>query len=299
MTFKSGYVAIVGRPNVGKSTLLNAILGERLAIVTAKPQTTRHRITGIYNDDESQIVFLDTPGYHKSNKTLNQMMMEIVDSVIKDADVVCLMVDAIKGDYEIEQSLFSRIGADRCIVVANKADQLERDKFDEIAASFRDDWGVQEFMFLSALKEQGVGTLIQAFKEQLPIGEPFYPTDIYTDHVVRFIAAEIIREQVFLQMHEEIPYSAAVEIEEFKDPTPENAITKIRAAIVVERESQKGMVIGKGGARIKDIGTNARKKIEELVDGKVFLELRVRVQKDWTKDKNAIKRLGYSTQLDD
>ncbi|MFH1830164.1 MAG: GTPase Era [Pseudomonadota bacterium] len=298
MSFKSGYVAIVGRPNVGKSTLLNAILGERLAIVTAKPQTTRHRITGIYNDEDSQIVFLDTPGYHKSNKPLNQVMLEIVDAVIRDADVICLMIDAASTDHEIEQSLFSRIGADRCIVVANKADQLERGKFDEIAGRFRDDWGVKEFMFLSALKGQGVGTLIQIFKEQLPDGEPFYPDDIYTSHAVRFIAAEIIREEVFLQMHEEIPYSAAVEIEEFKDPTPDNAITRIRAAVVVERESQKGMVIGKNGARIKEIGTNARKKIEELVDGKVFLDLRVRVEKDWTKDKNAIKRLGYSTQLD-
>ncbi len=299
MAFKSGYVAIIGRPNVGKSTLLNAILGEKLAIVTPKPQTTRHRITGIYNDDQSQIVFLDTPGYHKSNKPLNQVMMEIVDSVINDADVICLMVDAISGDYEIEHSLFSRIGADRCIVVANKADNLDRNKFDEIAKGFRDEWGVKEFMFLSALKQQGIGTLIQAFKDRLPEGEPFYPDDIYTSHAVRFIAAEIIREEVFLQMHEEIPYSAAVEIEEFKDPTPDNGMTRIRASIVVERDSQKAMVIGKGGARIKDIGTAARKKIEALVAGKVFLDLRVRVQKDWTKDKSAIKRLGYSDQIND
>lgn len=299
MAFKSGYVAIIGRPNVGKSTLLNAILGERLAIVTAKPQTTRHRITGIYNDEQSQIVFLDTPGYHKSGKPLNQVMLEIVDSVIHDADIICLMVEAESSDYEIERSLFSRIGADRCIVVANKADNLKRDKFDEIAKSLRDEWGVKEFMFLSALKEQGIGTLIQSFKERLPDGEPFYPVDIYTSHAVRFIAAEIIREQVFLQMSEEIPYSAAVEIEEFKDPTPDNEITRIRASIVVERASQKAMVIGKGGARIKDIGTKARKKIEELVDNKVFLELRVRVQKDWTKDKSAIRRLGYSDQIHD
>lgn len=298
MKFRSGFVAIIGRPNVGKSTLLNAILGERLAAVTKKPQTTRHRILGIYNEDDCQIVFLDTPGYHKSGKTLNRMMNEIVDKVIGDADVVCLMVDASSDDHALEKGLFKRIGKERCLLVANKADELDRAKYAERALEFRDGWGIDEIFFISALKEEGVKTLVGALKERMPEGEPFYPDDIYTSHPVRFIAAEIIREEVFLQMQQEIPYSAAVEIEEFKDPKEEGDITRIRASIIVERDTQKSMVIGKGGKRIKQIGMKSRRKIEELVDGKVFLDLNVKVVKDWTKDANTIRRLGYSTQLE-
>jgi GTPase len=298
MTFKAGFVALIGRPNVGKSTLLNAILGERLAIVTPKPQTTRHRITGILNEEEAQIVFLDTPGYHRSEKPLNQVMNEIVDSVIEDADVVCLMVEAGNPDPEIERGLFARIGAERCILILSKADLVNRNRFDAIAAEFRDSWGARELLILSALKNEGVTSLIAALAERLPEGEPFFPRDSYTSHPVRFIAAEIIREQVFLQMHEEIPYATAVDIEEFHDATPSDPITRIKATIIVERESQKGMVIGRGGQRIRTIGTRARAEIEKLVDGKVFLELRVSVEKDWTKDREKIRRLGYATQLE-
>lgn len=298
MAFKSGFVAIIGRPNVGKSTLLNSILGERLAAVTQKPQTTRHKISGIYNSDDAQIVFLDTPGYHRSRKPLNQVMNEIVDSVIADADVVCLMLEATERDLHMEKGLFDRIGADRCIVVANKSDLVNPAHFEELSAHFRNEWKAKEMVFISALTGEGVVALIKALKERLPEGEPFYPTDIYTSHPVRFIAAEIIREEVFLQMQQEIPYSAAVEIEDFKDPKEGDDITRIRASIVVERDTQKGMVIGKRGERIKEIGTKARRKIEDLVGGKVFLELNVRVEKDWTKDDRKIRELGYSTQLE-
>ena len=298
MAFRSGFVAIIGRPNVGKSTLMNAALGERLAIVTPKAQTTRHRITGIYNGDSSQIVFLDTPGYHSSDKPLNKVMIEIVDSVIDDADLVCLMLDASMADHAVEHELFDRIGAERCILVANKADLVDRSKLGGIAAGFRDAWKATELIFVSALSNLGVDELIRAIIERLPEGEPFFPPDSYTSHPVRFLAAEIIRKQLFLKMHQEIPYSSAVEIDEFKDPRREGDITRIRASIVVERESQKGMVVGKGGALIKKIGTAARSEIEELVGGKVFLDLRVRVEKDWTKNPKAIKKLGYNTQLE-
>lgn len=298
MAFKCGYAAIVGRPNVGKSTLLNAILGERLAIVTPKPQTTRHRIVGIHQAPDAQIIFLDTPGYHRSRKPLNQAMNDIVDAVIGDADVVCLMIEAGQEDVDIERGLFERIGAGRAILVLNKCDRVRRERYDALAHFFRDGWGVRELVILSALKNQGVITLVNAIREQLPEGPPLYPDDIYTEHPVRFIAAELIREQVFLQMHQEIPYAAAVEIEEFRDPTSEKPLTTIRAAIVVEKESQKAMVIGKGGRRIKEIGRRARQKIEELVGGKVFLDLHVRVEKDWTKDRDRIRRLGYSTQME-
>jgi GTP-binding protein Era len=297
MPFKSGYAALIGRPNVGKSTLLNAIIGERLAVVTPKPQTTRHRITGILNEENAQIVFLDTPGYHRSAKPLNRAMNDIVDAVIGDADVICLMVEAGQTDTEIEKGLFDRIGKERAVVVVNKCDKISREKYDAIAAGFREGWGARELVILSALKNMGVATLVDAIKARLPEGPALFPFDSYTEHPVRFLAAELIREQVFLQMQQEIPYSAAVEIEEFTDATKEKAITMIRAAIVVEKESQKGMVIGKGARRIKEIGKKARLAIQELVGGKVFLELNVRVEKDWTKDRDKIAKLGYSKQM--
>lgn len=289
MTIKIGYVALIGRPNVGKSTLLNAILGESLAIVTPKPQTTRHRINGILNLNDAQIVFLDTPGYHKSGKPLNIVMNEVVDEVINDVDVVCLMVEAGQKETEIEKSLFDRIGAERCVLVINKADQLARSGYDELAKRYRDEWGVEELMILSALKNEGVATLIDRLKERMPEGEPLFPDDSYTTHNMRFIASELIREQVFLQMQQEIPYSTTVEIEEYKDASEENPVTRIKAAIIVDKESQKGMVVGKGGARIKEIGKRTRMKIEEIIGGKVYIELHVKVVENWTKNAAKIR----------
>lgn len=294
-TFKSGYVALIGRPNVGKSTLINAIVGEKLAIVTPKPQTTRHKISGIYNDPSAQIVFLDTPGFHESKKPLNQAMNEIVSFVIADADIVCLMIDARDSDADIERGLFDRVGVDRSIVVLNKCDLIGRERFDALARRFRDEWGARELAIISALKNEGVKTLVDAIKERLPEGEALFPDDIYTEHPVRFIAGEMIREQVFLQMHEEIPYSTAVQIEEFRDATEEKPITRVVASIIVEKESQKGMVIGKGGARIKAIGKNSRIEIERLIGGKVYLELNVRVEDGWTKDREKIGKFGIAS----
>jgi len=293
MTFKSGYVALIGQPNVGKSTLLNALLGERLAIVTNKPQTTRHRITGILNEDDCQIIFLDTPGYHESSKPLNQAMLEVVDAVMGDADVMCVMVEPGSPDPNLDRHLFERAGKDRTIVVINKADKVSKAEFQAMAESYRDKWGAKEVIVMSALKDLGVASLIDAIKERLPEGPAYYPQDDYTDHNMRFIASELIREEVFKQMQQEIPYSTAVTIDSYKEPREGQKITEIAATIVVERESQKGMVIGKKGARIKQIGKLARAKIEEMIGGQVFLELNVRVQKDWTKDDARLKELGY------
>lgn len=296
--FKSGYVALIGRPNAGKSTLTNAIVGETLSIVTKKPQTTRHRICGILTDEEAQIILIDTPGYHRSQKPLNVVMNEVVEAVMGDADIVCLMVSASQKSFDIEKGLFEKIGPEKCVLVVNKSDLVMRDRFDEIAARFRDVWGVREMVILSALKGDGVGHLIEVIKERLPEGPEYFPRDLYTDHSVRFLVAELIRRQLFLQLHEEIPYSTAVEIDEFKDATEEDHITRIRASIVVDKESQKGMVIGKKGERIKEIGKRSRLDIEELVDGKVFLELQVRIEKNWTKDSRKIKDLGYTDHTD-
>ncbi len=291
MTFHSGYVALVGRPNAGKSTLLNALLGERVAIVTPKAQTTRHRITGIHTDESAQIVFLDTPGFHESSKPLNRLMNEIVDAVIDDADIVCLLVEADRDDREVERELFARIGPEKGIVIVNKADLVPRERFEAIAQAIHDEWGAREVVVLSALKDEGVTTLLGLLAERLPEGPAFFPEEYYTDHPTRFLAAELIREELFLQMQQEIPYSTAVEIESFQEPEEEGGLTRIAATIIVEKESQKAMVIGKGGKRIKSIGTRARAKIEELVGGQVFLELFVKVVKDWTKDDAAVRRI--------
>lgn len=293
MTFKSGYVALIGQPNVGKSTLLNAILGERLAIVTPKPQTTRHRITGILNEDDYQIIFLDTPGYHVSDKPLNQAMLEVVDSVMGDADVLCVMVEPGSPDPDLDHRLFERAGSERAIVVINKADKVKKGEFQKMAEAYRDKWGAKEVVVISALENLGVASLIDAIKERLPEGPAYFPQDDFTDLNMRFIASELIREEVFKQMQQEIPYSTAVTIDSYKDPREGQRITEIAATIVVERDSQKGMVIGKKGARIKAIGKAARAKIEEMIDGQVFLELNVRVEKNWTKDDKRLKELGY------
>lgn len=293
MTFKSGFVALIGQPNVGKSTLLNALLGERLAIVTPKPQTTRHRITGILNEDDCQIIFLDTPGYHESSKPLNQAMLEVVDAVMNDADVMCVMVEPGSPDPKLDRRLFERAKAERTIVVINKADTVSKSEFQKMAERYRDEWGAKEVVVISALKDLGVASLIDAIKERLPEGPAYFPQDEYTDLNMRFIVAELIREEVFTQMQQEIPYSAAVTIDRYHEPRVGERITEIAATIVVERESQKGMVIGKKGARIKAIGKAARVKIEELVEGQVFLELNVRVEKNWTKDDTRLKELGY------
>ena len=291
MVFKSGYVAIVGLPNVGKSTLLNAIIGEQVAIVTSKPQTTRHRISGILNTNKSQVVFLDTPGFHSSPKQLNQVMLEVIGKVISDADVICVMVEPRSEQPELEEVLWNKVKSDKAIVVINKSDTIEKREFDSIGKRIHEEWGAEEIVILSALKREGVAELTQAIVARLPEGPPLFPQDQYTEQTLRFMAAEIIREQVFLQMHQEIPYGTAVQIEEFKEPRKEGEITKIRAVIVVEKDSQKGMLIGKRGVRIKEIGSKARQKIEEIVGSKIYLELFVRVEENWTKNPQKIREL--------
>lgn len=295
MIFKSGHVALVGQPNVGKSTLLNVLIGEQLAIVTPKAQTTRHRIVGILNREDSQIAFVDTPGFHKPFKPLNSAMVELVDRTIDDVDIVCLLIAPKLPLTTMDRQLFERIGADRCIVVVNKGDTIDARASDDVARKTHDEWGAKETIVISALHGLNVPFLVRTLVERLPEGEALYSTEGYTEHPVRFLVSEIIREQVFLQMGDEIPYTTTVEIDTFTDATDDDAITRIEAAVIVERESQKGMVIGKAGKRIKEIGTRARVKIEELVGEKVFLKLDVRVDEEWSSDPRKLREYGYIT----
>lgn len=291
MAFHCGYVAIVGQPNVGKSTLLNQILGEHLSIVTDKPQTTRHKITGILNRPAAQVIFLDTPGFHHSKKALNRAMLEEIEEGLQGADLYCLLAEPKTLHDGLNTELASRLDPLRTIVAINKCDTLRQDQFEKLAHEIHEAWGAKEVCLISALHGLGTQALVDSFIEKLPEGEALYPTDEPTQQTVRFLAAELIREELFLQMHQEIPYAASVVIDEFREPTTANPVTAIRATIVLEKESQKPMVIGQGGKRIKDIGTKGRLKIEGLVGTKVFLELYVKVEQDWTKDAGKVATL--------
>jgi GTP-binding protein Era len=284
---KSGYISIIGKPNSGKSTLLNKILGEELSIVTHKAQTTRQKIVGIHNVPGAQMIFLDTPGIHDSKKPINQYMMGVVDAAHKDADVICIVIDIT--DKDLTDLLDQKItDSENVIIVLNKLDLIMDRPWQSVADEYKTKFPKNEVVGISAKTGLGVDELVANLIEKLPEGEPFYPDDIYTEHPVRFLVAEIIREQVLLNMHQEVPYSVAVEIEDYKE---QETIHKIHAAVIVEKESQKRMIIGTGGKMIKKIGQTARVKIESLVGMKVFLKLFVKVEQNWTKDQKAIKRL--------
>ncbi len=297
MVFKSGYVALVGRPNAGKSTLLNVLLEEVLSIVTHKPQTTRHRITGIVNHDDAQIIFLDTPGIHESTKALNVAMNQVIDRVLEDADIICLLIPANSREFNFSSTLLKQLAGKRCIAVMTKSDLIQMNQYEAIATRIRAKLSIDEIIFISAQKKNGLDILFNSIKSHLPEGPKYFPEDVYTEQSTRFIVSELIREQVFLQLGQEIPYSCAVSIEMYEDPKHDSDLTRIHAAIVVERTSQKSMVIGKKGSRIKKIGERSREKIQDLIQGKVFLKLFVKVEKNWTKDDRQINDLGFSDQV--
>jgi len=302
MSFKSGFVAIIGRPNVGKSTLLNAILGEKIAIVSEKPQTTRNRIRGIKNTENCQIIFLDTPGIHEAKGYLNEFMVKEALSALEDVDVIIYLVEAIKKIKD-EEFIIQNLKKVKCPVILgiNKVDIVRKDNILPLIDEYSKAFPFKEIIPLSAMKGVGIDELLKIVIELLPEGPKYFPEDILTDQAERFIVAEIIREKVFELTRQEIPYSTAVVVEKFKEnpkkkPVPagiKRGIVSISATINVERDSQKGIIIGKGGTMLKEIGTRARMDIERLLGTKVFLELFVRVQKDWTKDKRALKEFGY------
>lgn len=290
---KSGYVAIIGRPNVGKSTLLNHLLGEKISITSPKPQTTRSQILGIKTLADAQIIYIDTPGLHEAEKkAVNRYMNRVARGVIPDADVVIFMVDATFWHKEDELVMKSLEGINKPILlVINKIDLL-KDKAHllPLIEKLKEKLDFKKIIPLSALKGENTQSLEKEICAYLPSGEAFYPEDQITDKSLRFQVAEIIREQLIRLTEQELPYTTAIEIEEFKE---ESKLTTIGAVIWVERPGQKVIVIGKGGAKLKKIGTAARKEIEDLLDTKVFLRLWVKIKEHWTDDEKALRGLGY------
>jgi GTPase len=287
---KSGYVSIFGRPNAGKSTLLNALLEEKLAIVSPKVQTTRHRIKGIMTADDYQIIFSDTPGIIEPQYKLQEKMMHAVKQALEDTDVALLLVDVNENLEEVHtifESLHLKVPA---IVVVNKSDTVKEEKKKEAVAFFIDKKYCSKIIAISALKNTSIKELIQLILKYLPEGMPFYGPDELTDLPTRFFAAELIREKIFFLYQEEIPYHTTVIVREFKEKT---TLVKIVADIIVQRESQKGILLGQGGKMIKQLGTEARKDIEQFLDRKVFLELFVKVRPKWRDNELMLREYGY------
>jgi GTP-binding protein Era len=293
--FKSGYATIAGAPNAGKSTLLNRILGEKISIISRKPQTTRNRILGVCHRPGAQIVFYDTPGIFIAKDPLNVKIVDTALGAIGDADVLLTVVDAAHPDPASEALLAEKIRGLKlpAILALNKIDLVaDKEKLLEIIAGWSARHTFEAVVPVSALDGTQVEELIAAIVKALPVGPPYFPEDTLTDATERFIAAELIREKIFRLTGEEIPYASAVTVEAFK-PDADKKRVNIEATIHLERDSQKGIIIGKGGAMLKRIGTEARQDIEKMTGSKVFLKLFVRVQKNWRKDTKAIERFGY------
>ena len=291
---KSGFVNIIGNPNVGKSTLMNALVGERLSIITSKAQTTRHRIMGIVNGEDFQIVYSDTPGILKPAYKLQESMMNFVHGAVDDADVILYVTDTIEQS-DRQEAIVERINRSGIptIVVINKIDLTTPDKLEALAAEWQSRLPEAVVIPVSAKEKIGMGGVLDAILERLPEGEPFYDKDTLTDKTLRFFASEIIREKILLNYDKEIPYCCEIEIDTYKE---EPTIDRISATIYVARTSQKGIVIGHKGERLKKVGQQAREDMERFLQKKVFLQLFVKVQEDWRNNERQLRRFGYDQQ---
>jgi len=290
MSHRAGFVNIIGKPNVGKSTLMNELVGEKLSIITSKKQTTRHRILGMVNEEEYQIIFSDTPGYLKPNYKLQESMMKFVEDALLDADVFLYITAADEQDEDddvVEKLKETEVPV---IVVINKMDLSDQKKIEKLYDAWQKKLPNAKVVPLSALHKFNVDNLFNLILELIPESPPYYPKDELTDKTMRFFVSEIIREKIFLNYQQEIPYSTEVIVDGYKE---EEKIIHIMAYIFVVRESQKGIILGHQGKAIKKAATAARLDIEEFVDKKVFLEIRVKVVKDWRDDPKKLKQFGY------
>jgi GTPase len=293
MPHRAGFAAIVGRPNVGKSTLLNALVGTKVAIVTPKPQTTRNRIVGIRTLPETQIAFLDTPGLHEARSLLNRRMVDVAQQTLGEADVVLFVVDAIAGVSPADRELATRLARLRAttIAVLNKRDRVRPPALLPAMAALGECLPGRDVFPASARTGEQVDAILAAVVAALPVGPRLYPEDEYTTETERFLVQETIREQLFLQTEEEVPYGTAVEVEEFA-AQPERNLLVLRATIVVDRPTHKGIVIGAEGRRLREIGRRARLELERLFGVRVFLELFVRVEEGWARNPRRLRELG-------
>lgn len=291
MAHRSGFVNIIGNPNVGKSTLMNAMVGEKLSIVTAKAQTTRHRIMGIVNGEDYQIVYSDTPGILKPNYRLQQNMMDFVDTAIGDADIILYVTDTVEKPDK-NQEYVQKLGKLECpvIVVVNKIDISSQDKVVKLLDYWKGQLPEATVIPASAQEKFNLDTILATVVEKLPVCPPWFDQDAFTDKNLRFFASEIIREQILLNYKEEIPYCCQVEIESFKEGSERYDIS---AVIYVMRDSQKGIIIGKGGSALKRTGTAARVEMEDFFQKKVFLQIFVKVDPDWRESRSELRKFGY------
>jgi GTP-binding protein Era len=291
--FKSGFVAIIGRPNVGKSTLMNHLIGQKIAIMSDKPQTTRNKIHGVYTTDDYQIVFLDTPGIHKPQSKLGNYMNQSAEGALKEVEAALFLVDVSEGIGGGDRFIIEQLKKVKTPVflVMNKIDKIEPEQLLPIIVQYKDLYDFAEIIPISAMKGNNVNTLLEQLTKYLPAGPQYYPADQVTDHPEQFVCAELIREKILHLTREEIPHSIAVAIEDMK--VQDNGVVYIGAVIYVERDSQKGIIIGKRGDLLKEVGKAARKDIEALLGSRTFLELWVKVKKDWRNQDRVLKDLGF------
>ncbi len=292
--FKSGFAAIIGPPNAGKSTLLNKILGEKLAIVTPKPQTTRNRILGVYHGEKFQIAFIDTPGIHRTKTVLHKSMVTSAMESVSEVDILLTVMDITRPyddglDIILKQYKKTKLPV---ILIINKIDRVTPEKILPVIDHYSQKFRFKSIVPISALTGDGIERLINEIVKELDPGPEYYPRDMVTDQPENFVAAEIIREKIYLKTKREVPYSSAVTVLHIKENTEKNLLS-ISARIHVESESQKGIIIGRGGSMIREIGKAARKDLEKIFGIHVFLELQVKVEKNWTRDTKALRKLGY------
>jgi GTP-binding protein Era len=295
--YRSGFVSILGRPNVGKSTLINQVIGQKIAIMSDKPQTTRNKIQGVYTTGQGQIVFIDTPGIHKPKTKLGDFMVKAATSTLKEVDLVLFLIDVVDGYGAGDQFIMDQLEGVKTPVflILNKIDQVEPEKLLPIIANYSERFPFAEIIPISALQGNNVNTMLEQILLRLPEGPQYYPADQVTDHPERFVVAELVREKILELTREEIPHSIAVEIEQMK-PRENSQTVYISAVIYTERDSQKRIIIGNKGTMLKEVGQRAREEIEALLGNKIFLELWVKVKKDWRNQALQLRNFGFQEE---